>query len=289
MISSRNCFQFIKCAAPVAAILASFCCSAVGQTSGCGTQHHLFKTLQARDELNKGVKAFKGAHYDEALSHFRKSLVLDPCVPMAKEYLGVTIATQVVPNLDAPENLENAQEAIALFQQALEEKPHDVNSMKQIAGIDYNVKKFEDAKAWQKKVLLEDPKDPEAAYTIGVIDWQEAYQNVLTALTPAGLQDDGEGNAKAPSEVMTAIKAQNGALVEEALQYLNQAVENRQNYDDAMAYINLVYRRKADLDWGDEVARTDDMAKADEWRTRAIAVRKANYEKGVSGSNSPQP
>jgi len=36
---------------------------------------------------------------------------------------------------------------------------------------------------------------------------------------------------------MGPLKAQNGPLVEEGLQYLNQALANRPNYDDAMQYL----------------------------------------------------
>ncbi len=88
---------------------------------------------------------------------------------------------------------------------------------------------------------------------------------------------------------MEAIKAQNGALVEEALQYLNQAVENRPNFADAMANLGLVYRRKADLDWGDEAARKDDVAKAMEWRAKAINARKAILEKQSAAPESVKP
>jgi tetratricopeptide (TPR) repeat protein len=225
------------------------------------------------------VKAFKAAHYDEAISRFQKATELDSGLPMAKAYLGVAVAQTVIPGLDTPENLKTAQRALDLFQEVLEKDPHDVNSMKQVAAIYFSVKKFDDAKAWQKKVLDDDPKDPEAAYTIGVIDWQEAYQNVLKALVPAGFQDDGEGNSAAPAEVLKTIKAQNVALVEEALEYLHQAVENRPNYDDAMAYLNLVYRRKAEVDWDNEAARKDDLAQADNWRNKAMYTRKANEEK----------
>jgi hypothetical protein len=56
-------------------------------------------------------------------------------------------------------------------------------------------------------------------------------------------------------------------------------VDNRPNYDDAMAYLNLIYRCKADVDWGNEAARKDDLAKADEWRRKAMDTRKANEEK----------
>jgi hypothetical protein len=188
-----------------------------------------------------------------------------------------------VPGLDTPDNLNTAQQAIDIFNDVLAKDPHDVNSMKQIAGIEFQVKKLDLAKTWQKKVLQEDPKDPEAAYTVGVIDWMLAHQNALAALASAGQNDDGEGNAKAPKKVMDPLKEQNSALVDEGLQYLNQALANRPNYDDAMAYLNLIYRRKADLDWGNAAAQKDDLAQAEMWRTKAMGVRKANEAKKNQG------
>jgi len=239
--------------------------------------------LAARDQLNKGVEAYKGAHYEEAIGHFQKATQLDPSLPMAKSYLATALAQNVVPGLDTPDNLKTAQQAIDIFQEVLAKDPHDINSMKNIASINFQIKKLDEAKTWQKKVLAEDPKDPEAAYTVGVIDWMQAHQNTLAALLSAGVNDDGEGNAKAPKNVMEPLKAKNGPLVDEALQYLSQAVENRPNYDDAMAYLNLIYRRKADVDFGDEAARKDDVAKAEEWRTKAMGTRKANEEKKNAG------
>jgi tetratricopeptide (TPR) repeat protein len=239
--------------------------------------------LAARDQLNKGVDAYKSAKYEEAIGHFQKATELDPTLPMAKTYLATALAQSVVPGLDTPENMKTAQQAISIFQEVLAKDPTDVNSIKQIAGIYFSTKKLEDAKAWQKKVLAVDPKDPEAAYTIGVIDWTEAHENVLKALVPAGVTDDGEGNAKAPKKVMEPLKAENSALVEEGLQYLTQAEQNRANYDDAMVYLNLMYRRKADLDYGNDAARKEDIAKADEWRVKAMGTRKENEEKKNKG------
>jgi tetratricopeptide (TPR) repeat protein len=239
--------------------------------------------LAARDQLNKGVDAYKSGKYEEAIGHFQKATELDPTLPMAKTYLATALSQNIVPGLDTPENLKTADQAISIFQEVLAKDPNDVNSMKQIAGIYFNIKKLDEAKTWQKKVLAADPKDPEAAYTVGVIDWTLAHENVLKALVPAGINDDGEGNAKAPKKIMEQIKEQNGPLVDEALQYLNQAVTNRANYDDAMAYLNLVYRRKADVDYGDDAARKDDLAKAEEWRTKAMGTRKANEEKKDKG------
>lgn len=104
----------------------------------------------------------------------------------------------------------------------------------------------------------------------------EAHRNALTALATIGLSDDGEGNSGAPADVMEKIKAKNSALVEEGLRYLFQAVRNRPNYDDAMTYINLMYRCKASLDWGNEEDRADDVAKAKAWMSKAMAARKAH-------------
>jgi tetratricopeptide (TPR) repeat protein len=239
--------------------------------------------LAARDQLNKGVEAYKGAHYEDAINHFQRATQLDPSLPMAKSYLATALAQNVVPGLDTKDNLATAQQAIDIFNEVLAKDPHDVNSLKQIAGIQFSIKHLAEAKSWQKRVLQEDPKDPEAAYTVGVIDWMEAHQNTLNALAPAGLNDDGEGNAKAPKKVMDPLKEQNAPLVDEALQYLNQAIANRPNYDDAMAYLNLIYRRKADVDWGNASAQKDDLAKAEDWRTKAMGVRKANEAKKNAG------
>jgi len=120
--------------------------------------------LAARDQLNKGVDSYKSARYEEAIGHFQKATQLDPSLPMAKTYLATALAQNVVPGLDTPENLQTAQQAINIFQEVLAQNPSDVNSLKQVAGIYFSIKKLDDAKVWQKKVLAQDPKDPEAAY-----------------------------------------------------------------------------------------------------------------------------
>ena len=69
---------------------------------------------------------------------------------------------------------------------------------------------------------------------------------------------------------------QNTDLVNDALKYLQQAVNINPNYDAAMSFLNLTYRRKADLECGDDAARKADLAQADEWVQRAMGARKAN-------------
>ena len=239
--------------------------------------------LEARDQLNKGCEAYKAGHYDEAIEHFQKSTELDPNLPMAKTYLATALAQNVVPGLTTPDNLKTANQAMDIFKQVLSQNPNDVNSMKQIAGIYFSINDMDNAEAWQKKVLAYDSKDPEAAYTVGVIDWKKAHQNKLIALQAAGLNDDGKGNVKAPKKVMEPLAQQNAPLVDEGLKYLTMAVDNRPNYDDAMQYLNLIYRNKADVDFGNPTAVAQDLASAEDWTHKAMDMRKANEQKKNQG------
>jgi tetratricopeptide (TPR) repeat protein len=235
--------------------------------------------LKARDQLNKGVAAYKNAKYEEAINHFQTAVNLDPSLPMARLYLATAYAQQVVPDLKTPENLKNANLAIQGFQEVLDKDPKDIGSLKGIAGLYFQIDEFDKAKEWQEKVLAVDPQDAEAAYTIGVIDWGVAHKNAVQALQEVGMQDAGDGNPKMPKDVCKKLVAQNTPLVNEGLQYLQKALDIRPNYDDAMAYMNLTYRRKADLECGNDQARKEDLDQATQWSSKALGTRKANEEK----------
>ena len=233
--------------------------------------------LKARDQLNKGVEAYKAGKYEESVRHFQQAEQLDPELANAKAFLATALSQNVVPGLTTPENLKTAQQAIDTYQQTLQQDPNNIISIKGIASLYFNIKKLDEAKEWQKKALAIDPKDPEAAYTVGVIDWTQAHENLLKITNN---QDDGAGNVKLLTKTACpTVKQQNGALVEEGLKYLNQAIENRPSYDDAMQYLNLVYRRKADVDCGDEAARKADVDAANDWSHKAMGTRKENEAK----------
>jgi tetratricopeptide (TPR) repeat protein len=241
--------------------------------------------LKARDQLNKGVASFKAGRYEEAITHFQNAERLDPKLPTAKAFLATALSQNVVPGLKTPENLKTAHQAIDTFQQVLADDPSDINSIKGIASLYYNLAEFDKAKEWQKKVLAVDPKDPEAAYTVGAIDWTQAHENLLKITGPGN--DDGAGNVKALNKTeCPKIQEENGPLVEEALKYLNMALESRPNYEQAMDYLNLIYRRKADVDCGNPEAVKDDVDKANDWSHKAMGTRKENEarkEKATGG------
>jgi tetratricopeptide (TPR) repeat protein len=241
----------------------------LASTTGC-------TKLRARDQLVKGIQAFKAGEYEVAINHFQNSIKLDPNYDSARLYLATAYSYQVVPNLDTPDNLKTAQKALDGFNAFLAKDPNDLGALKQIASIHRNIKQYDQAKLDEEKIISLDPKDAEANYTIGVIDWTEAYKNATTILGQAGLTDDGNGNPKMSKATCAKIKAANTDLINDAMKYLQQAININPNYDDAMSYMNLNYRRKADIECGDDAARKADLAQADMWVQRAIGARKAN-------------
>ncbi len=234
------------------------------------------KRLEARDQLNKGVQAYKSAKYEEAINHFQNAVNLDPSYPMTRIYLATAYAQQVVPDLPTPDNLKKANLAIDSYKKVLQEHPGDNTSLKGIASLYFNMGDMDLAKQWQQKVIQSDPKDPEAPYTIGVIDWKAAYKNTVQALAAGGLQDDGTGNVKMSKQTCAKLKAENAQAVGEGLNYLEKAIQIRPSYDDAMSYLNLTYRQKADIDCGDPNAVKQDVAEAQQWNDKAMGTRKAN-------------
>jgi tetratricopeptide (TPR) repeat protein len=117
-------------------VLAAATVALVASATGC-------KRLEARDQLNKGVQAYKQAKYEEAINHFQKAVSLDPTYPMTRLYLATAYANEVVPQLDSPENEKTAQMAIDGFKQVLAEHPDDSTSLKQIAALYFDLNKLD--------------------------------------------------------------------------------------------------------------------------------------------------
>ena len=258
-------------------------------TVGCGK-------LRARDQLNKGVTAYKNAKYEEAIDHFQQAVALDPTLINAKMYLATAFAQQYIPGADTPENNKMAEQAIEQYQRVLDMKPardQRVNSAKGIAYFYLNMKKFDDAKKYYRMAADVDPNDPEPYYSVGVIDWTACYQPRMEERAKLGLKPDENLNPKNKDQkkVCAELKIKNMPSIQEGIDSLNKAIQLRPDYDDAMAYLNLMYREKADVECDDLNARQDDLKTADTWVDKTLSTKKAKAEKqpGQQGITMDQP
>ena len=66
----------------------------------------------------------------------------------------------------------------------------------------------------------------------------------------------------------------------------------RSDYDDAMVYLNLLFRLRADLQCGNRAGHDSDIKKANDWADEAMAARKRKVdapEKKQQGPVSAPP
>jgi len=245
----------------------------LGTATGCNF-------LKSRDQLTKGVTAFKNAQYEQATNYFQNAVRLNPNDQTAKLFLATTYASQVVPNLTTPDNLALAQKAIDGFNAVLATDPHDLTALKQIASINRNIQKFDVAKEYEQKVIAEAPNDPEAYYIVAFVDWTLAYKNALTIMAADGFPTVNglTGDPKKSKNACQKLMDQNTALVNEGMENLNKAIALNPTYDAAMEYLQLDYRLRAEMECGKDAdaARKQDLAMADDWSTKAMGARKAN-------------
>ena len=252
--------------------------------------------LRARDQLNKGVTAYKNAKYEEAIDHFQQSVAQDPSLINARMYLATAFAQQYIPGADTPENNKMAQQAIEQYKHVLDMNPprdQKVNAAKGIAYLYLNMKKFDDAKKYYRMAADIDPNDPEPYYSVGVIDWTACYQPRMEERAKLGLKPDENLSAKNKDQkkVCEQLKTKNMPSIQEGIENLNKAIQLRPDYDDAMAYLNLMYREKADVECDDLAARQDDLKTADHWVDQTLSTKKAKAEKqpGQQGITMDQP
>jgi tetratricopeptide (TPR) repeat protein len=222
----------------------------VAGISGCNK-------LKARDLLNKGVAAFKNAQFDAAVEDFKEAESLDPDLINARLYLATAYASQYIPGAPSDENMRHGQEAMAEYKSVLEKDPNNLIAIDglasieyQMAGQPYDAKKFEDSKQYDEKHIALKPQDAAPYYSIGVIDWAEAYRGnteMRADYNKAHINKQVKDTDPLPPDVRKDYADKYGALVDDGITNLKKAIELKPDYDDAMTYLNLLYRRKADM------------------------------------------
>src|SRR5438552_1618691 len=122
--------------------------------------------LKSRDQLNRGVAAYRNARYQEAIENFKTAISLDPNNPNARLYLATAYMSQWIPGAESPENRQLAKAARDEFSEVLRRDPKDKTALASLASLSYNeaqnlqgedkVKKFDEARSWYVKLIEAD-------------------------------------------------------------------------------------------------------------------------------------
>jgi tetratricopeptide (TPR) repeat protein len=232
--------------------------AAVAALSGAGCQGTVNR-LKANFAAKQGNDYYKAQDFDRAVQWYRYSTYLNPELPIAYHNAGLAYMALYKPGSQHPKDLFYSQKAIDNLKRYVAYQPNDEEAkqrlltvylqaerydeaaaffenevkqataaearsrLAQILGMIYSKKgDFESALEWYKKRAEIEGKNAEALYTIGVLCWERVYK----AGTTMELDRRKE-------------------LIEMGLDYLQRAVEERDNYFEAVSYINLLYREKA--------------------------------------------
>jgi len=219
-------------------------------SSGCNK-------LKARDLLNKGVTAFKNGQSDAAIEDFKEATEADPELLNARLYLATAYASLYIPGAPSQENLARGNQAVAEFKEVLDKDANNLSAIDgigsilfQMGGQPFDPKKFEESKTYHQRHIQLKPEDPEPYYWIGVIDWTLAFRGngeMRMDYNKNNIRKQVKDTDPLPTAIRSEYASKYGQLIDEGITDLQKAISIRPDYDDAMAYLNLLYRRKADM------------------------------------------
>jgi len=243
--------------------------------------------LRSRDDINKGVNAFRNAKYNDSVVFFQEAIDLDPESPNARVYLATAYMMQWIPGAMSPENLEFAKKARDEFNKVLEKNPNDTTALASLASLAYNeadalpleekMAKLDEAASWYNKLIAADANSRDGYYSLGAIAQKKFYPALMTSRVNMNMKPDEPGPLK-DKKARDELKAKYAPVLDDGIAKLQKSLEIDPEYDDAMAYMNLLVREKADLA-DDKDAYKQQVEEADNWLQKALDTKKIKQER----------
>jgi tetratricopeptide (TPR) repeat protein len=168
------------------------------------------------------------------------------------------------------------------FQDILKKDPNNSLALAMMASMAYNAasggsadqkaKALEEARQWNLKRIEADAKSPEPYYYLGVIDWAKAYAPIQAARAEVKMASTEPGPIK-DTKVRGEMKEKYGQAIDDGIANLSKCLDLDKENEDAMSYINLLLRKKADLEDTPDAAKAD-LASAEMWANKSIDTKK---------------
>jgi tetratricopeptide (TPR) repeat protein len=212
---------------------------------------------QAKNALDLGVQAYKSSRFEEAVQFFIQAKDLDPQLLDARLYLANAYASQYIPGAPSEDNARLGKLATDAYQDVLQVDAQNLAAIDGLASILYqragqpfDEKMFEESKTYHQKHIELKPDDPQPYYSVGVIDWALSYRGNTALRMEYNKTAGDKGLADTdplPETLRTEYVQKFESMVDEGIDSPKQAITLRPDYSDAMTYLNLLYRRKADM------------------------------------------
>jgi TonB family protein len=250
----------------------------------------------SRSWLNQGIQAYKSGRYQEATDAFQRAVDLDPSGLNARLYLATAWMSQYIPGAESPDNSRFARRAETEFMEVLRLDPNNKTATVSLASLNYQqaqgvsdpsqkALKLEQSESWYQKAVEIDPQDKTSFYSLGVIDWVRFYSAWLSTRANLGMKPEDPGPLPITA-IREQLKAQYSSVIGRGISNLEKALAIDPQYDDAMAYINLLIRERADLrDTPEEYRR--DVESADQWVQKTLQTKRLKAQAEATIASAP--
>ncbi len=240
-------------------------------------------SAQVRREISQGVRAYRQGQYAEAALHFEKAVQLDPHSINPRLYLATSYAAQASPASNRPGGDALLRKAENEYLKVLELNPEEENALRSLANIAYErTTALEDpaakreqlkrASGWYERLADASPKDKGALYMIGVLASSRCEPVLAAAREKSGMKPESPGPIADAGEREQAQKLC-GEILDAGIAALQKAIAIDPDYDDAMAYMSLLLRDRANFAPTME-AWQNEIREAGEWPAKASEARK---------------
>jgi tetratricopeptide (TPR) repeat protein len=252
--------------------------------------------LAARDHLNKGVASTKAGKFGDAAEHFKQAMALDPDWDAPRLYLAVSYMSQWIPGAESPENQEFSKLAKEGFLKVLETSPSDTTALASMASMAFSEAttqtwatpelknaKLDESAEWHKKHIAVAPT-AEHYYSLAVIGYTKWVPAWLAARQSVKMRQDDPGPIK-DKKVRDELKEKFSAILEQGISDLQKSLELDPEYENSMAYMNLLVRERADL-LEEKAEYEKATTEADGWLAKYLDTKKIKAARAAKSANS---
>jgi tetratricopeptide (TPR) repeat protein len=252
--------------------------------------------FKSKQLIREGNAYFKEQLYEDALKKYEQAQALDPDEVRLDKFVAMGNMALYNPGSTHPKDVAALEKSIEHFKKYLAARPEDEKAAKFLVTTYMNAQRYDDAIAYFKDFIGNHPKDSQAVQTVAMlyakkgdyensIDWQKkravlepANADVFYTMgvTAWDKSYNAPGADISPEHGLTPEKRKE--ILDFGMASLDKAIEINPDYFEAMLYKNLMYRQYARIE-GDPAKVAELTAKATEWQTKALEVRKKVQEK----------
>jgi tetratricopeptide (TPR) repeat protein len=253
--------------------------------------------LKARQEIKKGNEFFKAGQYQTALASYQEALRFDPNEKKLHKNIGLAYMGMYQPGSKHAKDLEYAAKAIEHLKIYTESAPADRKAREFLVSMYLATERYDDAITFYQQLVEENPKDTKAMQSLAQMYFKKG--DVENALKWLRRRLEAETTPEARAEVYYFIGVQawdrsynfpdipldeRARIVDEGIDALNKALQEKPGYFEALSYLNLLYREKAKID-PDPAKKQEYTDTANRYLQQALELRK----KALATTPTPEP